>query len=94
VTILSPKSKERISKERVVLTRKVLGVALVPNVSSGLDEYDISNFKPNRTYKVFGAVWVRYSDGSGVPCWLVETESGAVEAKAMGKFKVVEEKPL
>jgi hypothetical protein len=86
--------KERLLREKIVLTRKVLEVAVIPNVPSGFDEFDISNFKPNKPYKVYGAVWVRYSDGSGVPCWLVETETGSIQPKAMEKFRIVKEEPL
>jgi hypothetical protein len=86
--------KERLVRERIVLTRKVLEVAVLPDVPSGFDEFDVSRFKPNKAYKVYGAVWVRYSDGSGVPCWLVETETGSIQPKAMEKFRIVKEEPL
>jgi len=91
---MSRPKKERVTRERIVLTRKVLEVAVLPHVSSGFEEFDVSDFKPNKAYKVYGAVLVRYSDGSGVPCWLVETETGSVKVKAMEKFRVVKEEPL
>jgi hypothetical protein len=88
------KMTAKLTRERIVLTRKVLEVAVIPNVPSGFDEFDVSKFKADKSYKVYGAVWVRYSDGSGVPCWLVETEDGSVKPKAMEKFKVVKDEPL
>lgn len=88
--------KIRLSKrgQPIVLTQNVLAVKVLPDAYSGADEFDISDFKPNKTYKVYGAVWVRYADGSGVACWLVETERGSVEPKAMQNFKVVKAVPL
>ena len=88
--------KIRLSRrgQPIVLTRNVLAVQVLPDAFNGADEFSISEFKPNKAYKVYGAVWVRYSDGSGVACWLVETERGSVEPKAMCNFRVVEAVPL
>jgi len=73
----------------MVLTRKVLEVEPIVE-APGLNVFDVkSNFTKGKTYRVYGAVWYRYSDGSGVWCWLVEDDRGIVVPKAMERFKVV-----
>lgn len=81
--------RKLVKKEPLVLTRQVEEVALIPDASSGLNEFDVTQFKPDKAYKVFGATYITYEDGSGVMCWLVQDERGVVSPKAMDKFRVV-----
>ena len=76
-----------VKKQNLIITRKVLEVT--PLDEGGADEYNVRDyFTQGKNYKVFGAMWVRYDDGSGVSCWLVEDDRGVIEPKAMCRFKV------
>ena len=81
-------------RPEIILTRKVLEVEPLTELG-GYDIFDVQTyFTKGKTYKVYGAVWYRYQDGSGVWCWLVEDDRGVVSPKAMDRFKVVKAEPL
>ena len=73
----------------IVLTQRVLEVEPLTEFP-GYNVFDVqTNFTKGKAYKVYGVAWYRYSDGSGVWCWLVEDDRGVVVPKAMERFKVV-----
>lgn len=82
-------------KGNLVMTKTVTKVQLLDDVFSGTGAYKTDDLSKD-VLECFGYEYVDYGDGSGTACLLVMNDTGAVVARAMDRFKLIDwtdEKP-